>query len=266
MSFGGQYFSGYIQKHAKNNNRDFYKELKNFQQTSSPTRINPAQLVSLSEIKPQSIDRFHTDTLSSVDRVLGGGLVPGSVILLGGEPGTGKSTLLLQYANSLTHSHIVYYFSGEESEEQIYMRAQRLGLTGNSKLYISNISYINEALINIEQSQSDALPTLVIIDSIQTVRDSSNQSKSGSISQVQAVVQKLVQFAKTKKVAFLLVGHVTKEGSLAGPKTVEHLVDVVLYLEGDIEKKILRCGKGHRAKNAFPWYSKRPGPSPIPEN
>lgn len=177
--------------------------------------------------------------ISEFDRVLGGGIVPGSVILIGGEPGIGKSTLLLQIANKFSsvspsvnqegtnNNNFVLYVSGEESANQIKMRADRLASTGKINLLTETNT---EAICGfIEQEK----PALVIIDSIQTMYSDELESVPGGIAQVQLCGQKLLHAAKRNNVPVVLIGHVTKEGSIAGPRVLEHLVDVVLYLEGD---------------------------------
>jgi DNA repair protein RadA/Sms len=176
--------------------------------------------------------------LSELDRVLGGGLVPGSVLLLGGDPGIGKSTLLLQVAAHFP-SHVLYV-SGEESPEQIKLRAERLKLK-SQELSLLPATDINVILKHIE----DEKPELVVIDSIQTMYDPAFPSTPGSIVQVRETAIRIQQFAKAQGIPVVLVGHITKEGTVAGPRTLEHLVDVVLYLEGDAqhELRILRAAK-----------------------
>jgi DNA repair protein RadA/Sms len=164
-------------------------------------------------------------------RVLGGGVVPGSLVLIGGEPGIGKSTLLLQMALSLARDEKVLYVSGEESERQLKARTLRIlpeeSIPGN--LYLLTETDLDLILNHIQQLS----PTLVVVDSIQTTRVSEIESGAGSISQVRESASRLQYFAKTSGVAVFLVGHVTKEGAIAGPKVLEHIVDTVLYLEGD---------------------------------
>lgn len=206
--------------------------------TSRP--VSPLTLVSLTQAGKKDTQRVQT-AFAGFDRVLGGGLVAGSVILLGGEPGSGKSTLLLQYADAVAEHGVVYYLSGEESVDQILLRAERLNLKNKQNVFISAISFIEEYFDKFDTEQTK--PILVIVDSIQTVQDAQSTTRAGSVGQVQTVVDQLVSFAKTNTVSTILVGHVTKEGNLAGPKTVEHLVDVVLYLEGDGEKKLIRSVK-----------------------
>ena len=167
--------------------------------------------------------------IEEFNRVLGGGIVPGSIILLGGDPGIGKSTLLLQMSQLLTQAGAtVLYTTAEESLEQVRMRADRVGdVSGNlSVLAVPEIDQIIEAALS-------ANPTVLIVDSIQAVRTADLESGAGTVSQVRECASRLVRLAKETGVAVFLVGHVTKDGSLAGPKVLEHMVDVVLYLEGD---------------------------------
>lgn len=162
-----------------------------------------------------------------LQRVLGGGLVPGSLILFGGEPGIGKSTLLLQLAIT-TGSLKVLYVSGEESEQQIKMRAERIGVQNKQCFILSETS-----IQNIFKQAEEVQPTLLVIDSIQTLYSSQIESSPGSISQVRECTAQLLRYAKTSNVPVFLIGHITKEGSLAGPKVLEHMVDAVLQFEGD---------------------------------
>lgn len=166
--------------------------------------------------------------LSEVDEVLGGGIVPGGVMLLSGDPGVGKSTLVLQIAASVAAGHSVLYVSGEESDRQLKMRAERLGV-GSAKLDILSETNADTVAATISAGSYD----LVIVDSIQTLYTEALTGAAGSVGQVTACSQMLEGVAKRQSVAMLIIGHVTKEGSIAGPKILEHLVDVVLYLEGD---------------------------------
>jgi DNA repair protein RadA/Sms len=162
-----------------------------------------------------------------LNRVLGGGLVPGSVVLVGGEPGIGKSTLMLQVALSIRNIRVLYV-SGEESEQQIRMRAERLGM-GKNECYILTETATADILGHI----SDIKPGIVIIDSIQTLTSENIDASAGSISQIRETAHELQRFAKTVNVPVFLIGHITKEGTLAGPKLLEHMVDTVLQFEGD---------------------------------
>jgi DNA repair protein RadA/Sms len=162
-----------------------------------------------------------------LDRVLGGGLVPGSIVLIGGEPGIGKSTLLLQVALHMKQMKILYV-SGEESHRQLKMRADRLGLD-NPECYILNETFTGEIFRHI----GELSPGLVIIDSIQTLYTDIIDSSAGSISQIRETAAELQRFAKTTNIPVILIGHITKDGALAGPKLLEHMVDAVLQFEGD---------------------------------
>lgn len=173
------------------------------------------------------------------DRVLGGGIFPGSVVLLGGDPGVGKSTLLLQTAHFISQSAKVIYFSGEESRQQVGHRAMRLGI--KPQFLFCNETRI-EAIRALLKSEK---PDCIIIDSIQTLYDDSYPSTPGSLVQVRECALQLQEIAKQQGISVFLIGHITKEGTVAGPKTLEHMVDVVLYLEGDAltEMRLLRSIK-----------------------
>jgi DNA repair protein RadA/Sms len=163
------------------------------------------------------------------DRVLGGGIVPGSVVLLGGDPGIGKSTIALQVSHSCGDEvSPALYCTGEESLEQLALRARRLGCTG-ARVRLLAESDVDTVIATIEAER----PSLVVIDSVQTLRDGGTPGPPGSVSQVRAAVLRMSDVAKSTGVPVLLVGHVTKEGAIAGPRTLEHMVDVVLYLEGE---------------------------------
>ena len=179
------------------------------------------------EIKLQEISRIKTG-FNEFDRVLGGGVVNGSIILLGGEPGIGKSTLVLQAAGKMSLSHNVLYITAEESLEQVKIRWDRLN-QGNSELKVFAENNLSLIIDEIESSK----PTVAIIDSIQALNNSDLESASGSVSQVRSCSSELQKYAKDNNIALLIIGHVTKDGTLAGPKTLEHLVDVVLNFEGD---------------------------------
>ncbi|MGY3746688.1 DNA repair protein RadA [Vagococcus salmoninarum] len=179
--------------------------------------------------------------LDELNRVLGGGVVPGSLVLIGGDPGIGKSTLLLQVSQQLHQSGgKVLYVSGEESAEQIKMRAERLSIEGNDFFV-----YPETDMSAIRQTIQELEPDYVIIDSIQTMMQPEISSATGSVSQVRETTAELMQIAKTNGIAIFIVGHVTKEGSLAGPRMLEHMVDTVLYFEGDRHHtfRILRAVK-----------------------
>lgn len=174
-----------------------------------------------------------------LNRVLGGGLVPGSIVLMGGEPGIGKSTLLLQLSLSLKNKTVLYV-SGEESEQQIKMRAERLKMAGDHFFILTETS-----LDNIFRQISEVNPDIVVIDSIQTIFSSKIDSSPGSVSQIRESAGELLRFAKESSVPVFLIGHITKDGTIAGPKILEHMVDTVLQFEGDRHHvyRILRAVK-----------------------
>lgn len=184
-------------------------------------------VVSLASIKTEAEPRVSTG-LQEMDRVLGGGLVNGSAILIGGDPGIGKSTLLLQAISNLSRNLQTLYITGEESAQQVSMRAQRL------QLKVDRVDVLTEtSLERILASAKQHKPEVLVVDSIQTVYTELLQSAPGSVAQVRECAAQLVRFAKRTKTAVFLVGHVTKEGALAGPRVLEHMVDSVLYFEGD---------------------------------
>ena len=186
-------------------------------------------------IKPQKLNTYEakqtlrTSTgFDELDRVLGGGLVKGSLILLGGEPGIGKSTLILQICDKVQGEGKVLYVSGEESAEQIKLRADRLGIKNEDILFLgeTDIELVNEAIIETE-------PKLVIIDSIQTMYSDELSAAAGSVSQVREITSQVMRICKSRNITTIIIGHVTKEGNIAGPRVLEHMVDTVLYLEGE---------------------------------
>ena len=181
----------------------------------------------LSEVTPERTERTRLG-IEELDRVLGGGLVPGSVILLGGDPGIGKSTLLLQALMALADRHRTLYVTGEESPEQVALRAARLRLSGERLRIAAETSV--EAILAMAQAER---PQVLVVDSIQTLFTEEVGSAPGSVSQVRESAARLVRHAKATGTALFLVGHVTKEGALAGPRVLEHMVDTVLYFEGD---------------------------------
>lgn len=200
-------------------------------------KTTPAKL---NEIVSRKEPRVKTK-LEELNRVLGGGVVPGSLVLIGGDPGIGKSTLLLQVSQQLNLAQgKVLYVSGEESAEQIKMRAERLSLEGNDFFV-----YPETDMSSIRQTIEELSPDYVVIDSIQTMMQPDISSAAGSVSQVRENTAELMQIAKTNGIAIFIVGHVTKEGSLAGPRMLEHMVDTVLYFEGDRHHsfRILRAVK-----------------------
>ncbi|OIO78354.1 MAG: DNA repair protein RadA [Hydrogenophilales bacterium CG03_land_8_20_14_0_80_62_28] len=181
----------------------------------------------LSAVQARDIPRIAT-SLAEFDRVLGGGLVEGGVALIGGDPGIGKSTLLLQALAALSAQHKTLYVSGEESADQIAMRANRLGLTGCDIPILTEIR-LESVLATLKHEQ----PRIAVIDSIQTLYTEALQAAPGSVSQVRECAQELTRYAKQTGTSVVFIGHVTKEGALAGPRVLEHIVDTVLYFEGD---------------------------------
>lgn len=196
----------------------------------SPTNSKPLKL---NEITSDSEERWLLDMIE-FPRVLGGGIVPGSIVLLGGDPGIGKSTLMLQVALKIADNRSVLYVSGEESARQIKMRAQRLSNSGKKNISAQNLSLVTETNLDSIFSHVEQLkPALLIVDSIQTVYIDGLSSSAGSVSQVRECASRLRELAKSTGIAVFLIGHVTKEGMIAGPRVLEHIVDTVLHLEGD---------------------------------
>ena len=187
-----------------------------------------AQVVTLSEVRSEDASQRLPSGLSELDRVLGGGLVPGSVVLLGGDPGIGKSTLLLQVQDALAADSGSLYVTGEESAAQVAMRARRLGLDP------ARLQCLTETSLEVVlATAAERRPAFMVVDSIQTLWTEALQSAPGAVAQVRECAARLVQFAKQTGCAVVLVGHVTKEGALAGPRVLEHMVDAVLYFESD---------------------------------
>ena len=195
--------------------------------------------LTLSQIGTQEEIRFTTGS-SELDRVLGGGAVEGSLVLVGGSPGIGKSTLLLQICQTVSQEKRVLYVTGEESEKQLKMRSERLGVTAGDLLILAETD-LEEILHAAMTSEAQVL----IVDSIQTLSASENSSMPGSVSQVKDCTMALMQLAKNNGITVFLIGHVNKEGAIAGPKVLEHMVDCVLYFEGDqsTNYRILRAAK-----------------------
>lgn len=193
----------------------------------------------LNEVSTQSESRFSTG-LGELDRVLGGGAVEGSLVLVGGAPGIGKSTLLLQICNSLCKDRTVLYVSGEESEKQLKLRAQRLGVMPDN-LYILSETRLSDILDTVNEIR----PDILIVDSIQTLYNEDNDSAPGSISQVKDCTMAMMHLSKAGDITVFVVGHINKDGAIAGPKVLEHMVDCVLYFEGDpnTSYRLLRAAK-----------------------
>ncbi|EHJ53140.1 DNA repair protein [Streptococcus macacae NCTC 11558] len=211
-------------------------EVKNARVSLTGEKTRP---VKLNQVTSSQVSRTKTE-MEEFNRVLGGGVVPGSLVLIGGDPGIGKSTLLLQVSTQLAKQGIVLYVSGEESAQQIKLRSERLGDIDN-EFYLYAETNMQSIRAEIEKIQPDFL----IIDSIQTVMSPEISSVQGSVSQVREVTAELMQLAKTNNIATFIVGHVTKEGTLAGPRMLEHMVDTVLYFEGERQHtfRILRAVK-----------------------
>jgi DNA repair protein RadA/Sms len=213
---------------------DIYK--RNSALTDIVTPVAPQKLA---EIKAEDVLRTRT-TIGELDRVLGGGLVKGSVVLIGGEPGIGKSTLMLQVASQLSKVQQVLYVSGEESARQIKLRAQRLGISSEN-LYILNETNLTSIIDYIK----DLKPHLVVIDSIQIVYNPNFSQSAGTVTQIKESAGILTTVAKSLGITVFIIGHITKEGFIAGPKILEHIVDSVIYFEGEKNStfRILRAIK-----------------------
>ena len=191
-------------------------------------KLRDVEAVPYNDIEPQDDVRI-TSGATEFDRVLGGGIVPGTLVLIGGDPGIGKSTLLLQVADKLSRSdNPVLYVSGEESEKQIKLRGERLNVKADG-LYILPETNLENIFHEVERLR----PKAIIIDSIQTVFSALIESAPGSVSQVREVAHQFLLLAKNRTIPIFLIGHITKDGSIAGPKTLEHVVDTVLYFEGE---------------------------------
>jgi DNA repair protein RadA/Sms len=217
----------------------FVEERQSSDTKAAASQEGMARPVSLDEIVIDSQERSLTG-MKELDRVLGGGIVKGSLILVGGDPGIGKSTLLLQICSTVKKDMKILYVSGEESVGQIKLRADRLNVKGSGVYIVSASGYETvAALVEAEK------PGLVIIDSIQTMHTDTITSAPGSVSQVREVTSALMKLAKGSGITVIIVGHVTKEGAIAGPRVLEHMVDTVLYFEGDrhLSFRILRAVK-----------------------
>ena len=198
-----------------------------------------SDITAMSAVSLEEYPRYHSG-FEELNRVLGGGLVLGSVVLIGGDPGIGKSTLLLQTVTHLAKSHRVLYVSGEESLSQIALRAKRMQLSA------ADLSLLAETQVeSIIQKASEFKPQVMVIDSIQTMYTDIQTGSPGGVGQLREATAQLVRFAKTSNTTIFLVGHVTKEGALAGPRVLEHMVDAVLYFEGqqDSRFRVIRAIK-----------------------
>ena len=204
-----------------------YEEKINLKSSGKSASKKTATTVKLDDVKKQDIVRTKAG-FDELDRVLGGGLVKGSLTLLGGEPGIGKSTLILQICDKIKGEGQVLYVSGEESAQQIKIRADRLGIKNNDIVFLgeTDIDVIEDAILKTN-------PKLVIIDSIQTMYSDEITSGPGSVSQVREITARIMKMCKQEEITTIIIGHVTKDGNIAGPRVLEHMVDTVLYLEGE---------------------------------
>ena len=207
--------------------------------SKSVTAGSGKKAVAISQVDSGDEIRFSTG-MGELDRVLGGGAVAGSLVLVGGAPGIGKSTLLLQICNALCAGRRVLYVSGEESERQLKLRAQRLSVAPEA-LFILAENMLGE----IQNAIAEIRPDVLIVDSIQTIYTAENESSPGSVSQVKDCTMQLMQLSKTDGITVFVVGHINKDGNIAGPKVLEHMVDCVLYFEGDpnTSYRMLRAAK-----------------------
>ncbi|MEO1938120.1 MAG: DNA repair protein RadA, partial [Sulfurimonas sp.] len=220
---------------------DSFIELNEHQQEvvkqTKSTSSSAAKAISINEVVEEEVFRF-SSLDSELDNVLGGGIVPGSLTLIGGSPGVGKSTLLLKVGSNIASTgKDVLYVTGEESTSQIKLRANRLN-SNHDSLYLLSEIRLEQILVELEHRKYDFL----IIDSIQTIYSENISSAPGSVTQVRQITFELMRIAKDKELAIFIIGHITKEGSIAGPRVLEHMVDTVLYFEGDSsqELRILR--------------------------
>lgn len=224
-------------------------EWNTFAEEIISTKTSLAALHQATKSEPMLLDQIESTEIERIDsglnelnRVLGGGMVPGSMVLLGGEPGIGKSTLALQVALSVSNLKTLYV-SGEESLQQIKLRALRLGAASNSCYFLSETS-----LETVLQQAQAVNPSFIVIDSIQTLQSDAIESSAGTITQIRECTARLLRYAKTSNTPIIIIGHITKDGTLAGPKVLEHIVDVVLQFEGD-QHFLYRVLRAH--KNRF---------------
>ncbi len=205
----------------------FYEEKEQKSITQDGKTKEASKPRSLNTVEGKEAIRIETG-YTELDRVLGGGLVKGSLVLVGGEPGIGKSTLILQLCNKLSNDGKVLYVSGEESAEQVKLRSDRLSISSD------NIMFLGETDIdNIENEITNMNPKLVVIDSIQTMYSSEITSAPGTVSQVREITSRIMRVCKENQITTIIIGHVTKDGNIAGPRVLEHMVDTVLYIEGE---------------------------------
>lgn len=223
----------------------FVEEVVQPEKVDRKSRVNLAGQIArverLGEVSIEETPRVDT-SIDEFNRVLGGGVVPGSMVLIGGDPGIGKSTLLLQVSSQLAnHGGTILYVAGEESASQIKLRAERLGVKGDADFFL----YPETDMTQIRKAIDETKPDYVIIDSIQTMQQPDVSSAVGSVAQIRETTAELLQIAKTNGITIFIVGHVTKDGAIAGPKILEHMVDTVLYFEGDNQRsfRLLRAVK-----------------------
>lgn len=223
----------------------FIEEVIQPEKVDRKSRVNLAgqiaQVERLGEVSIEETPRVDS-SIGEFNRVLGGGVVPGSMILIGGDPGIGKSTLLLQVSGQLANAGgTVLYVAGEESASQIKLRAERLGVRGDADFFL----YPETDMSQIRKAIDQTSPDYVVIDSIQTMQQPDVSSAVGSVAQIRETTAELLQIAKTNGITIFIVGHVTKDGAIAGPKILEHMVDTVLYFEGDNQRsfRLLRAVK-----------------------
>ena len=206
----------------------FYEEKVITTSGSSKDKVKEkSEVIKLNEVEKKATTRIKTD-VEELDRVLGGGFVEGSLTLLGGEPGIGKSTLILQICDKVKIDGKILYVSGEESAEQIKIRADRLGIKNDNLLFLSETD-----IDNVEAALEKTEAKFAIIDSIQTMYSEEISSAAGSVSQVREITARIMKMCKQKAITTIIIGHVTKDGNIAGPRVLEHMVDTVLYLEGE---------------------------------
>jgi len=216
-----------------------FKVVESKRGRDAPPRSGPSRAVPLTELRADDSPR-QALAWNELNRVLGGGVVPGSLVLIGGEPGVGKSTLVMHLAHQVAAQRPVLYASGEESAQQVLLRARRLGAVHERLLVLAETD-----LETVLGAIRETGPGLAVVDSIQTMTDPGLEAAAGTVSQVRECAARLMRLAKETGIPVFLVGHVTKEGSLAGPRVLEHMVDTVLYLEGDRQQefRILRATK-----------------------
>ena len=226
---------------ACNEWNSFYEEKISSTVSSNNPSNRPKNAVPRKLKEVEGISEVRTSTgIGELDRVLGGGLVKGSLVLVGGEPGIGKSTLILQLCDKIKGEGKVLYVSGEESAEQVKIRADRLGINNDDIMFLgeTDIDAIQDAILSIN-------PKLVIIDSIQTMYSAEITSAAGTVSQVREITARIMRISKGHRITTIIIGHVTKDGNIAGPRVLEHMVDTVLYLEGEryFSYRVLRSVK-----------------------